>query len=105
MKKSRRNTRVSRAKSSNKISMKALKKLVLEEVSKMTGELEPVEDVSAEEVDADGYAKTVKAIDMMKAMNIEEARLKRMHAKLVKEARKVRRNKQIAKKVILRNIK
>lgn len=86
--------------------MKSLRKLVLEEVSKMTGKLEPVEKVSAEEVDADGYAETLEQdIDMYKAMKIKEAKLKRQHARLVKEARRVRRNKQLAKKKILRNIK
>lgn len=103
MKRSRRNTKVSRSKKG--MTLESLKRLVLEEVSKMTGELEPVENVSAEEVDADGYAETVEAIDMMKAMNIEEAKVKKLHAKLVKEARKIRRNKHIAKKRILRNIK
>ena len=82
-----------------------LRRFVLRESEKLTGELEPVEDVSAEEVDADGYADTLESdIDMYKAMQIKEARLRRRYRKMMSEARKVRRNKRIAKKRILRKL-
>ena len=69
-------------------------------------EEEVAEEVEAEEVDADGYADTLASdIDMYKAMKIEEARLRRKYRKLVREARKVRKNKNLAKKRILRKLK
>jgi len=83
-----------------------LRKFVIREADKLTGELEPIEKVSAEEVDADGYAETLEQdIDIYKAMKIKEARIRRAHAKLVKEARRIRKNKRIAKKRILRKLK
>jgi hypothetical protein len=90
---------------SAQMSAEALRRFVLRESEKLTGELEPIEDVSAEEVDADEYADTlVQDIDMYKAMQIKEARLRRAYKKMMSEARKVRKNKQIAKKRILRNL-
>ena len=69
-------------------------------------ESEDVSKVSAEEVDADEYAETLEQdIDMYKAMKIKEARMRRQYRKLVREARKVRRNKNLAKKKILRKLK
>jgi hypothetical protein len=95
-----RNRRVSQMTASS------LRRFVLRESEKLTGELTPVEDVSAEEVDADGYADTLEQdIDMYKAMKIKEARLRRAYRKLVSEARRVRKNKLIAKRKILREIK
>ena len=44
-------------------------------------------------------------IDMYKAMKIKEARMRRQYRKLVREARKVRRNKNLAKKKILRKLR
>lgn len=86
--------------------MRELRKLVLEETEKLTGELEDVEDVEADEVEADGYADTLASdIDMYKAMQIESKRINKQYRKLVREARKVRRNKQLAKKRILRKLK
>ena len=82
-----------------------LRRFVLRESEKLTGELEPVEDVSAEEVEAEEYADTLESdIDMYKAMKIKETRLRRKYRKMMSEARKVRRNKQIAKKRILRKL-
>lgn len=82
-----------------------LRRFVIRESEKLTGELEPVEDVSAEEVDADGYAETLESdIDMYKAMKIKEAKLRRRYRKMMSEARKVRKNKRIAKKRILRKL-
>ena len=90
----------------SQMSASQLRRFVLRESEKLTGELEPVEDVSAEEVDADGYADTLEQdIDMYKAMKIKEARLRRRYRKMMSEARKVRKNKRIAKKRILRKLK
>ena len=90
----------------SQMSASQLRRFVLRESEKLTGELEPVEDVSAEEVDADGYADTLEQdIDMYKAMKIKEARLRRRYRKMLSEARKVRKNKRIAKKRILRKLK
>ena len=83
-----------------------LRRFVIRESEKLSGESQPVEDVSAEEVDADGYADTLEQdIDMYKAMKIKEARLRRRYRKMLSEARKVRKNKRIAKKRILRKLK
>ncbi len=88
------------------MSASQLRRFVIRESEKLTGELEPVEDVSAEEVDADGYADTLESdIDMYKAMKIREAKLRRRYRKMMSEARKVRKNKRIAKKRILRKLK
>ena len=55
------------------LSASQLRRFVIRESEKLTGELEPIEDVSAEEVDADGYADTLESdIDMYKAMKIKE---------------------------------
>ena len=89
----------------SQMSASQLRRFVIRESEKLTGELEPVEDVSAEEVDADGYADTLESdIDMYKAMKIKEARLRRRYRKMMSEARKVRKNKRIAKKRILRKL-
>ena len=86
--------------------MRELRKLVMEETAKLTGELEDVEDVDADEVDADGYADTLaKDIDMYKAMQVEAKRIRSQYRKLVREARKVRKNRNLAKKRILRKLK
>jgi hypothetical protein len=88
------------------MSANALRRFVLRESEKLSGELTPVEDVSAEEVDADGYADTLEQdIDMYKAMKIKEVRLRRAYRKMMSEARKVRKNKLIAKRKILRKLK
>ena len=90
----------------SQMSASQLRRFVLRESEKLSGELDPVEDVSAEEVDADGYADTLEQdIDMYKAMKIKEARLRRRYRKMMSEARKVRKNKRIAKKRILRKLK
>ena len=99
----RRNRRRTRV---NRMSSSQLRKFVIRESEKLSGELESVEDVSAEEVDADGYAETLESdIDMYKAMKIKEEKLRRRYKKLMSEARKVRNNKRIAKKRILRKLK
>ena len=89
----------------NTMSASQLRRFVIRESEKLSGELEPIEDVSAEEVDADGYADTLESdIDMYKAMKIKEAKLRRRYRKMMSEARKVRKNKRIAKKRILRKL-
>ena len=98
--------RINRKRRANRLSASQLRRFVIRESEKLTGELDPVEDVSAEEVDADGYAETLESdIDMYKAMKIKEARLRRKYRKMMSEARKVRKNKRIAKKRILRRLK
>ena len=98
--------RTNRRTRANRMSVSQLRKFVIRESEKLTGELETVEDVSAEEVDADGFADTLESdIDMYKAMKIKEARLRRKYRKMMSEARKVRKNKRIAKKRILRKLK
>ena len=97
--------RINRRSRANRMSASQLRRFVLRESEKLTGELEPVEDVSAEEVDADGYAETLESdIDMYKAMKIKETRLRRKYRKMMSEARKVRKNKRLAKKRILRKL-
>jgi len=100
-----RRRRINRRKAT-KMSTSQLRRFVLRESEKLSGELSPVEDVSAKEVEADGYADTLEQdIDMYKAMKIKEARLRRRYRKMLSEARKVRKNKRIAKKRILRKLK
>ena len=89
-----------------KMTPAALKRFVMKEAAKLSGELEPVEKVEAKEVDADEFANTLEQdIDIYKAMKIQESRMRRQYRKLVREARKVRKNKQLAKKKILRKLK
>ena len=84
----------------------ALRRFVMREAAKLSGELESVEKVKAEEVDADEYADTLEHdIDMYKAMQIKEEKMRRLHRKLIKEARRVRKNKMLARKKILRKLK
>jgi len=102
----RRNTRRARRPVAKKMSAAALRRFVMKEAAKLSGELEDVSKVDVEEVDADGYADTLEQdLDMYKAMKIKEARMRRQYRKLVREARKVRRNKNLAKKKILRRLK
>ena len=102
----KRNTRRTRKTVAKKMSPSSLRKFVMKEAAKLSGELEDVSKVQAEEVDADGYADTLEQdLDMYKAMKIKEARMRRQYRKLVREARKVRRNKNLAKKKILRKLK
>ena len=102
----RRKTRRTRRPVTRKMTSTALRKFVMKEAAKLSGELEDVSKVKAEEVDADGYADTLENdLDMYKAMKIKEARMRRQYRKLVREARKVRRNKILAKKKIIRKLK
>ena len=103
----RRNIRRNRRRpSTRKMSMTELRRLVMKEAAELSGELESIESVSAEEVDADELADTLEQdLDMYKAMKIKESKLRRQYKAMMKEARRVRRNKQLAKKKILRRLK
>ena len=102
----RRNTRRTRKPVAKKMTATALRRFVMKEAAKLSGELDDVSKVEAEEVDADGFADTLEQdLDMYKAMKIKEARMRRQYRKLVREARKVRRNKNLAKKKILRKLR
>jgi len=102
----RKQTRKNRRQVTKKMTPAALRRFVMKEAAKLSGELDPVEKVKAEEVDADEYADTLEQdIDMYKAMKIQESKMRREYRKLVREARKVRRNKQLAKKKILRKLR
>ena len=97
--------RINKRSRASRMSASELRRFVIRESEKLSGELDPIEDVSAEEVDADAYAETLESdIDMYKAMKIKEARLRRKYRKMVSEARKIRKNKRIAKKRILRKL-
>ena len=102
----RNNRRARRNTRAKQMTPAQLRRFVMEEAAKLSGELEPVEKVKADEVDADGYADTLEHdLDIYKAMKIKEARIKRQHRKIVKEARRVRALKNKARKKILRNLK
>ena len=103
----RRNNRTTRrSRRTQQMSAASLRRFVMREAAKLSGELEPVDKVKAEAVDADGYADTLEQdLDIYKAMKIKEAKLRRRYRRMMSEARKVRRNKRIAKKRILRNLK
>ncbi len=104
MRRSNRRTRSRRR--SSRMSVNELRRFVLKESEKLTGELEPIENVEAIEIDADEYAEELEQdLDIYKALKIQEAKLQRRHKQLVREAKKVRRNKALAKKRILRRLK
>jgi len=88
-----------------------LKDFVLKEAKRLqreaalSGKIEPIEKVKAEEVDADGYADSLeKDIDFIKALKIKEARLNRTHRKLVKEMKRLQSRKRLARKRVLKKI-
>ena len=102
----RSNRKIRRSKRTQKMSTSSLRQFVMKEAAKLSGELEAVEKVKAEEVEASEYADTLEQdIDMYKAMKIKEARLRRKYRKMMSEVKRVRRNKQLAKKKILRKLK
>ena len=77
-----------------KLTSNMLKKIIMEEVAKF-GDMKDVEDVDATEVDADelGSDKALeKKIDEMKALKIEENRLRRRLDKIVETRRRVARS-------------
>lgn len=87
-----------------KLTPSLLRKIVLEERRKIletsdpvAAGIEDVEKVSADEVDADDQANTLeKDIDHIKALKIQEARL-RNKLKKVSKARRVARSKFLKK--------
>tara|TARA_B100000676_G_C17339621_1_gene465467 strand:- start:147 stop:461 length:315 start_codon:yes stop_codon:yes gene_type:complete len=102
----RNNRRARRNNRAKQMTPAELRRFVMREAAKLSGELEPVEKVKAEEVEADEYADTLESdIDMYKAMKIKEARIRRQHRKMIREARKVRALKNKARKRILRKLK
>ena len=65
-----------------KLTSEQLRKLVREEVGNF-GKMKSVEDSKAKETDADEYADSLeKPIDMLKALKIEEGKLKAQLAKV-----------------------
>jgi hypothetical protein len=79
-----------------KLTSGLLKKIIMEEVAKF-GDMESTEDRAkdADEVDADefGSDKSLeKKIDYMKALKIEESRLRRRLEKVVETRRRVARS-------------
>jgi len=74
-----------------KLTSELLKKIIEEEVAKF-GDMKDVEDVKAEEVDADehGSDKALeKKIDYIKALKIEETRLRNRLKKIVETRARV----------------
>ena len=102
--KSNRRPRASR----QKLTLEALRKLVISEVAGMSGDLDGVEAEAkkTEEVDAEDLADTIENdVDHYKELKLKEMYLKKEHTKLVKEARKVRAKRNRLKKQILRKLK
>tara|TARA_Y100000593_G_scaffold88815_1_gene171807 strand:+ start:2840 stop:3154 length:315 start_codon:yes stop_codon:yes gene_type:complete len=102
----RNNQRTRKNSKVQKMTARELRNFVMKEAAALSGDLEDVTKVKAEEVEADEYADTLEQdIDMYKAMKVQEAKILKQYQKIVKEARKIRRNKKIAKKRILRKLK
>jgi len=71
-----------------------LKRIILEEASKMKNS-RSVEDVHAEELDADEFGSDKgleKKIDYMKALKIEESRLRKRIEKIAETRRRIARS-------------
>jgi len=69
-----------------------LKKMILDEASKL-GKMKDVEDVKAKEVDADEFADSLeKKIDYVKALKIEETRLRRRLAHIAETRTRIVRS-------------
>lgn len=74
-----------------KLTNKLLRRIIEEEVSKF-GKMEKVEDVKAEETDADEFASSLeKKLDFLKALKIEETRLLRRLARITETRRRLAR--------------
>ena len=68
-----------------------LRRIIEEEVEKF-GKMEKVEDVKAEETDADELANALeKKLDFLKALKIEEARLRRRLDRITETRRRLAR--------------
>ena len=77
-----------------KLTSQLLKKIIAEEVEKF-GDMKDVEDVKAEELDADelGSDKALeKKVDYLKALKIEETRLRNRLKKIVEEKTRILNN-------------
>ncbi len=95
-----------RRRRAQKVSASALRRFVMREAAKLSGELDDVDDVKAKEVDADGYADSLeKDIDQYKAAEIKEAKLRRQHRANIKRIKKLREARLRAKRRILRRLK
>lgn len=74
-----------------KLTSQLLKKIVLQEAAKF-GAMKNVEDVDADEVDADEYASTLEnQHNYYKALGLEEQRLRRRLAKVMETRRRLAR--------------
>lgn len=76
-----------------KLTSRLLKRIIREEASKF-GDMESTEDRASDtdEVDADGYADALeKKLDFMKALKIEETRLRRRLTKIAETRRRLAR--------------
>lgn len=72
-----------------KLTSRLLRKIIEEEVSKF-GKMEDVEDVKADETDADELAAALeKKLDFMKALKIEETRLRKRISKINETRRRL----------------
>ncbi len=72
-----------------RLTPKMLKKLILDEAGKF-GKMQDVEDVEAREVDADEFADSLeKKIDYVKALKLEESRLRKRLAKIAETRTRV----------------
>ena len=75
-----------------KLTPAVLKNLILDEASKL-GKMKDVEDVKAKEVDADEFADSLeKKIDYVKALKIEETRLRRRLAQIAETRTRIVRS-------------
>ena len=77
-----------------KLTNRLLRRIIEEEVAKF-GDMESTEDRAsdAEETDADSYATSLeKKIDYMKALKIEENRLRRRLSKINETKRRIARS-------------
>lgn len=75
-----------------KLTSTLLRKIIEEEVAKF-GDMEDVEKVKAEETDADEYADALeKKLDYMKALKIEETRLRNRLNEITEIRRKIVKN-------------
>jgi hypothetical protein len=72
-----------------KLTNALLKKIIEEEVAKF-GDMEDVEKVKADETDADEYADALeKKLDFIKALKIEETRLRKRLSRIVETRRRL----------------
>lgn len=75
-----------------KLTNNLLRRIIEEEVAKF-GDMQDVEKVKADETDADEYADALeKKIDYLKALKIEETRLRRRLTQINEARRKLANN-------------